>query len=66
MKIYERNLKRRIIGPIEAVLSENQCGFRPGQNTRDHIFALKTIINRTSKVKKEVYVGFIDMQKAFN
>jgi len=41
-------------------------GFRKGRDTRDAIFQLKTIIERSVQVNKKVYVCFVDYQKAFD
>ena len=65
-KVYEKILVKRIRSEIETKLLEAQSGFRPGRSTHDHIFALRTIINRTLEAEKEIYIGFIDMEKAFD
>ena len=44
-----------------------QVGFRPDHRTTDHIFAIKTIINKyVYKLKKPVYGCFVDFAKAFD
>ena len=49
------------------ILDENQCGFRKGYRTSDHIFTLLTLINHFTKVKnKRLYVCFVDFRKAFD
>ena len=49
------------------LLDENQCGFRRGYRTSDHIFTLSTLINHYSKVKnKKLYLCFVDFRKAFD
>ena len=49
------------------LLDENQCGFRRGYRTSDHIFTLSTLINHYTKVKdKKLYLCFVDFRKAFD
>jgi hypothetical protein len=48
------------------LLSPNQDGFRAGQyRTSDHIFILKTLINK-HVYNKNLFVCFVYFQKAFN
>ena len=55
-KIYEKH-------PI----SINQIGFKKGHRTSDHIFVLKTIIDKIVKNnKKKLFVAFIDFRKAYD
>ena len=41
-------------------------GFRKGRDTRDAIFQLRTIVQRSVQVNKKVYACFVDYQKAFD
>jgi len=41
-------------------------GFRKGRCTRDAIFQLRTIIQRSVQVSKKVCACFVDYQKAFD
>ena len=44
-----------------------QAGFRSGYRTTDHIFMIKTILNKyINKRKKQVYACFVDFSKAFD
>ena len=48
-------------------ISPNQIGFKKSHRTSDHIFVLKTIINKIVKNnKKKLYVAFIDFRKAYD
>jgi len=51
---------------IEAVLGEDQFGFRRGKGTRDAIGVMRIIAERTLEIDEEPCVGFIDWQKAFD
>ena len=35
-------------------MAEAESGFRPGRDAQDHVFCIKTIINRTLETRKEV------------
>ena len=44
-----------------------QAGFRPDYRTTDHIFTMKTILNKyLYKNKKQVFACFVDFSKAFD
>ena len=44
-----------------------QIRFRPGYRTTDHIYAIKTILDKyLFKKKQKVYACFVDFSKAFD
>ena len=44
-----------------------QAGFRPNYKTSDHIFTIKTLINKyLHKCKKPIFACFVDFTKAFD
>lgn len=49
-----------------AIVCENQAGFRRGYSTTDHIFLLEQIINMYCFKKKKLFCAFIDYSKAFD
>ena len=52
---------------INNLISVNQGGFRKGYRTTDHIFILKTLINKyIYNCKKKLFVCFVDFRKAFD
>ena len=59
-KIKAKLLRRRIERKIEAVLGEDQFGFRRGKGTRDAIGMVRVISGRTLEIDEEVCVCFID------
>ena len=65
-KIYERILERRLREVVENKLGEWQHGFRPGRGTLDLIFVLKLLLEKSWEWNKPRFVGFIDLQKAFD
>src|SRR6478735_3722092 len=65
-KILLHLIKRRITPIIERQLGDSQMGFRKGKGTRDAIFQLRLISERSLQVDKKVYMCFVDYQKAFD
>ena len=59
--ILERNKAK-----IDWEVSPTQSGFRRGMGTREGIFNLRTINERYLAKHKDVYICFIDYQKAFD
>ena len=59
-------LRRRIERKIEAVLGEDQFGFRRGKGTRDAFGMMRIIAERTFEIDEELCICFIDWQKAFD
>ena len=56
-KLFNTILNKQIVTYLETnkLLSDTQLGFRPGRRTTDHIFLLKTIINKY-KHQKSMYM----------
>ena len=44
----------------------NQIGFRKGYRTSDHVFVMKTLIDKYLNTGKRLYMCFIDFKKAFD
>jgi len=59
-------IKRRITPVIERQIADSQMGFRKGKGTRDAIYQLRMISERSIQVGKKVYMCFVDYQKAFD
>ena len=52
---------------VEAILAEEQAGFRSGRSTVEQVFALKMLIqHRIEKKDGKVFAVFIDYKKAFD
>ena len=48
-------------------ISKHQAAFRPGHSTSDHIFTLKSIINKYVMGNKgKLYTCFVDFRRAFD
>ncbi len=46
-------------------IGNEQCGFIKEKGTRNAIFILRMLMERLIEVKKDLYVCFIDYEKAF-
>jgi hypothetical protein len=44
----------------------NQLGFTKGAQTVDHLFTIKTLVDKYKKLNKKLYCTFVDMRKAFD
>ena len=47
-------------------MDEKQYGFRKGKGTRNAIFVLRTVIERAIEKQKDLFMCFIDFEKAFD
>ena len=56
----------RIKTKIEPEISDNQNGFRKGKGTREGISNMRTIGERYLEKQKDIYICFIDYEKAFD
>ena len=68
-KLFSSILNKRLTDYLikNKLLSNCQIGFLKDSRTSDHIFTLKTIIDKYRKIKKQnVYLCFIDFRKAFD
>ncbi|VVC38704.1 Reverse transcriptase domain [Cinara cedri] len=50
----------------EGVLGGNQGGFRPNRSTTDQIFCIRQIAQKSWEYNKELYILFIDFEKAYD
>ena len=65
-KLLPTAIQQRITDKIDIGVSRLQSGFRPEMGTREGIFNLRTICERTLEVNQDVYICFIDYKKAFD
>jgi hypothetical protein len=67
-KLFSSILLRRLIIFKRAMSPDpiNQQGFTKGAQTLDHIFTLKTLIDKYKKRKQKLYCTFVDFRKAFD
>ena len=48
------------------MLKYNQVGFQKGFRTSDHVFTMKTVINKYLQENKKLYLCLVDFRKAYN
>ena len=48
------------------VIPPQQIGFKKGYRTADHVYVLKTLIDKTLQGKGKLYAAFIDFKKAYD
>ena len=65
-KILLRIVMRRIEGKARDIISKTQFGFRKGVGTREAIGVMRMLGERSLEYGNEVYVCFIDFEKAFD
>ena len=65
-KIMLRVILRRIRAKLRPQISQQQFGFVAGKGTRNAIFALRVLAERAIDVQKDLYVCFVDYEKAFD
>ena len=67
-KLFTSILNLRLTTLLEdnAILEENQAGFRKGYATADHIFVLHSLAELLKTRKKKLFCSFIDFSKAFD
>src|SRR5580693_8501441 len=64
MKVLERVLEKRIRERV--VLDEMQFGFSPSRGTIDAIFIARQVQEKFLAKKKELWMAFVDLEKAFD
>ncbi|KAK2717057.1 hypothetical protein QYM36_007262 [Artemia franciscana] len=67
-KVLDRILDTRLSNWLNKnnLIHEKQGGFRIGYGTTDSVFVLETLIDKYGKGKTSLYVGFLDLHKAFD
>lgn len=51
---------------MEKQLQSEQVAFRPGEQTQDHIYTIRTIIEKSLNMDKELFLAFLDLKAAFD
>src|SRR6184192_2275154 len=65
-KIMLKVLTKRIEAKAKQLFWRNQFGFRKGCGTRDAVGVMRTQCERSLKCGNEVYICFVDFEKAFD
>lgn len=65
-RLYSKIIRNKIEEEIKGKIGEEQCGFTAGRSVIDNIFTLKQLIEKRTRRGREVHLGFIDLQKAYD
>ena len=65
-QIYAGILVGRVRRLIGGFINDEQGGFREGRGCVDQIFTLKQLGEKAREKKRRVYMGFIDLEKAYD
>ena len=65
-KVLDRIIITRIRDGIDDKLRQEQAGFRKGRGTTEQIFILRNIIEQCIEWNANLYVCFVDFEKAFD
>lgn len=64
MKVFERVIEARLREKVD--IDDMQFGFRAGKGTTDAIFIVRQLQEKYLEKKKELWMAFIDLEKAFD
>jgi hypothetical protein len=65
-KILTKIIIQRISEATDQQLRAEQAGFRKGKGCTDQIFALRNIIEQCTEWQRQLYINFVDFEKAFD
>ncbi|KAJ0183487.1 hypothetical protein K1T71_001463 [Dendrolimus kikuchii] len=65
-KVLAHIINQRLSALSERILSESQCGFRPGRGTVDAIFVVKQLQEKCLEQHRSLNMCFVDLEKAFD
>ena len=66
IKLLLKVIMLRIQNKLHLEINECQYGFMPDKGTRNAVFTLKNLGQRAIKMKKDLFLCFIDYKKAFD
>jgi len=64
MKVLERVIENRVRSKV--CINDMQFGFRSGRGTTDAIFIVRQIQERFLEKKRDLWMAFVDLEKAFD
>jgi hypothetical protein len=64
MKVLERVIEKKVRSIVK--IDDMQFGFRPGRSTTDAIFIVRQVQERFLAKKKDLWMAFVDLEKAFD
>ena len=66
LKIYTKILEKRIRKIVEPNMQDEQAAFRSNRQTQDHIYTIRTAIDKMLQHQRDVYIAFLDLTAAFD
>ena len=65
-KILAKVIIRRMSDAVDETLRKEQAGFRKERGCIDQIFTLRNIIEQCTEWQRQLYINFVDFEKAFD
>jgi len=65
-KILAKIIIQQISSAVDQQLRQEQPGFRRGRGCADQLFTLRNIIEQCTEWQRQLYINFVDFQKAFD
>ncbi|KAJ8710014.1 hypothetical protein PYW07_009380 [Mythimna separata] len=65
-KVFCKIILDRLSKALDPLLRKEQAGFRSGRSCTDQINTLRIILEQASEWQREVYLTFVDFEKAFD
>ncbi|XP_073670211.1 uncharacterized protein [Paramisgurnus dabryanus] len=65
-KILAKIIIQRLSDAVDQHLRKEQAGFRKGRGCTDQIFVLRNIIEQCTEWQRQLYINFVDFEKAFD
>jgi hypothetical protein len=65
-KILCSIIVQRVAPALDRVLRKEQAGFRKGRGCTEQIFTLRNILEQSAEWQRQVYIMFVDYEKAFD
>ena len=65
-KVFTKAILNRVKPRTDLLLRESQCGFRSRRGCADHLFSVRTLMEKAREFHRPLYICFIDLQKAYD
>ena len=66
LNVFSDIMEKRLRKQIENQLEEEQAAYRRERQTQDHIFTIRTVIEKAIAINKPLYMSFLDLKSAFD